>query len=117
MGSVKLGEDVVVLESVTEDWGNRDDFGNPAKVATYTELRWCQLTPTRSSESDERTTPTISGATLLAPPMTGIQITSADVILTDWTKTGETYTGRRWQVDGEIGEWPDCVEVQLRRAT
>jgi hypothetical protein len=115
---VKLGDHTVVLEKNVDDWDNHDEYGNPTRGKVFREIRWCQLTPTRSSEDQSRTSPSISGATLMAPPSTARDIETSNVIISHWTKLPDgTYSGRRWEVLGEVGQWDISVEVQLRRLT
>jgi hypothetical protein len=115
---VKLGDHTVVLEKSVDDWGNADDYGNPARGKVFRELRWCSLTPTRSSEDQSRTSPSISGATLYATKRSAHDVETSNVIISHWTKNEDgTYTGRRWEVIGEVGVWDACIEVQLRRLT
>lgn len=116
---MKLGDDTVLLLHVVEDFGNRDpDTGAPARSEVPTEIDYCSITPARPSEDQSRTGPAISGSTLLAPEGTGTQIATADAILYPFTKLPDgTYTGRRWEIVGEVGDWEDCVEVLLRRLT
>jgi hypothetical protein len=115
---VKLGDHTVVLEKSVEDWENTDDYGNPTKGKVFREIRWCLLTPARSSEDQSRTSPSISGANLIAPPSTARDIETSNVIISHWTKNPDgTYSGRRWEVLGEVGQWDLVVEVLLRRLT
>lgn len=115
---MKLGNHTVVLEKNVDDWENHDEYGNPVRGKVFREIRWCQLTPTRSSEDQSRTSPSISGATLYAPLSTARDIETSNVIISHWAKNPDgTYDGRRWEVLGEVGLWDISVEVQLRRLT
>ena len=117
--SIKLGDDVVVLEKNVSDWNQRDDYGNPAKGKVYRELRWCLLTPARSSEPFDRGSPAVTGANLLVPPtdrQLPLDIEAADAIISHWTRAADgTYTGRRWEILGEVGQWEEALECLLRR--
>lgn len=122
----KLGDDLVVLEITVDDWEHRDDYGNPTKTKTYRPIRWCNLTPARASEDQSRTGPAIVGANLLAPRVSVLDgtrydnyvgIQAADAILSDpvGPDSQGRYTGRRWEILGELGKWAECCEAQLRR--
>jgi hypothetical protein len=120
--SIKLGDDTVVLVKVTSSTTETDDYGNPVKGLAYRELRWCLLTPARSSEPFDRGSPAVVGANLLAPPVDHVgrrtysDIAAADRILSDWTKQADgAYTGRAWEILGEVGLWDEAVECLLRR--
>lgn len=118
-GLMKLGDETVLLLHQVEDQTNvNPNTGAAAVVEVPTEIEFCAFTPARASEDQSRTGPAISGATLLAPPGTGARIATADAILHPYTRLPDgTYTGKRWEIVGEVGDWDECVEVQLRRLT
>jgi len=116
---IRLGEQVVVLERV-EPTGQVDDYGNDVTRPVWVELHWCNITPAYSTEPTNRNSPSIVGMNLLAPPGNANKIRAADRILYPWTivrpADGDPfYEGRSWDVVGEVGEWPEAVEVQLGR--
>lgn len=118
---MKLGEHTVLLETPVDDWEHRDpDTGNPTRTYAYTEIPWCSFTPTRSSEDFTRTSPAISGATLLAPPEYGPAIVAASVIIYPFSaEVGPDgrRLGTRWETVGDVGLWDEATEAQLRRLT
>lgn len=101
---MKLGDEVIVLRK--RQVTGRDGYGNDVTEDVDTEVAWCSVTPTTSSEADDRGVPRVSGLHLLAPPDTDVE--AADAVL---------YRGRSYEVDGEAGFWAECVEAQLRRVT
>lgn len=101
---MKLGDDTILLRRRLVV--SQDDYGNDVTENVDSEVRWCSVTPTTSSESDDRAVPRVSGLHLLAPA--GTDVEAADAI---------GYRGRWYEVDGEAGIWDECVEAQLRRAT
>lgn len=114
--SIKLGDHTVVVQRQVRQGTDTDDYGNPVLAPQWRELRWCQFSPTRASEGNDRSAPAISGATLLAPPQSAADLEAADVILYPFTRQPDgAYTGRRWEVLGEVGQWDEAVECQLRR--
>jgi hypothetical protein len=116
--SIKLGDHTVVLVKNAESATDRDDYGNPIKGRVYREIRWCLLVPTRASEDFSRTSPAITGATLLAPLSTFGDVVAADAILSPWTRQSDgTYKGTEWEILGDVGRWDECIECQLRRLT
>ena len=118
MSGLKPGADTVVLKKAQDHATDTDDYGNPTRGYVYREIRWCLVTPARSSEPFVRNSPSITGSNLIAPPGTARDIESADEILTHWTKHPDgTYTGRRWEILGEVGDWSESVECLLRRLT
>lgn len=118
--SVKLGDHTILAENEVDDLNNRDDYGQPAKAYVYTEVHWCQFTPTRASEANDRQAPAVSGATLLAPPdAAGVIVPSTTVLypFSDGVDPDGRRLGRRWAIAGEIGQWDEALELQLRRLT
>jgi hypothetical protein len=115
---VKLGDHTIVLVKSASDWSNVDEYGNPVKGRVYREVEWCSITPSRASEDFSRTSPSITGANLLAPPGTFGDVVAADTILWPWTHQPDgTYKGTEWETIGEIGRWDDAIDCQLRRLT
>jgi hypothetical protein len=121
--SIKLGDHTIVLVKSADQLDSDDGYGNPVRLKVYREVRWCLVAPTRASEDQSRTSPAITGAQLLAPPTdsgTGTlnDIEAADEILWPWTRRPDgTYTGRRWEILGEVGVWEEALDCQLRRLT
>jgi hypothetical protein len=117
---VKLGEERVAVRSRTKV--DSDDYGNDVFEVTDTLLRWCSVTPARSTEPDGRTSPAIAGATLFASTRART-IEAADAII--WPISGAhlddqgrtVYEGREWEVQGEVGDWGSFIEAQIRRQT
>lgn len=101
---MRLGEDTIVLRR--RQVAGRDRYNNDVVENVDQAIDGCLVTPTRSSETDDRSAPRISGAQLLAPP--GTDVDSADAII---------WHGRSYEVDGETGLWEECVEAQLRRSS
>lgn len=101
---MKLGDDTIVLRK--RQVTGRDDYGNDVTENVDTDVPWCSVTPTTSSEADDRGVPRVTGLHLLAPPDTDVE--AADAVV---------YRGREYEVDGEAGIWDECVEAQLRRTT
>lgn len=118
---MKLGDHTILVENLVEDWGNRDpDTGAPQVTPVYTEVRWCLFTPTRASEDQSRSAPAISGATLLAPPTAAGVVLPSSTVLYPYSEVVDPdgrRMGRRWEIVGEIGQWDEALEVQLRRLT
>ncbi len=117
--SLKLGDHFIVLEKSVADWSQADDYGNPHKGRVFRELRWCSLTPARSSEPFDRGSPAVTGANLLVPPsdrQLPTDIAAADAIISEPVLQADgTYKGRRWEIVGEVGVWDEAIEVLLRR--
>jgi hypothetical protein len=99
-----LGPHTIVLRK--RQVTGQDRYGNDVPEDVDVAVDGCLVTPTRSSETDDRSAPRISGAQLLAPP--GTDVDSADAII--WRE-------RSYEVDGETGIWDECVEAQLRRTS
>lgn len=128
---MKLGDDSIGLRTLTnrvDDAGNpvRDEFGAQIVDVVDVEVPWCAVTPTArradTAEARDRSAPSITGYTVLAPP--GTAVTEGSVIIWPITsRTGSVDTGdlqlsgRLWQVDGEPGLWDECVEMYLRAST
>ena len=113
-----MGEDRLAVRS-REVVGRDPNYGNDITADVDTLVRWCSVTPTRSSESTDRSAPAIAGATVLAP-VKAATIEQADAIV--WPITGQkevdgrvVYEGRVWEVSGEVGDWQTYTEVQIRR--
>jgi hypothetical protein len=117
---VKLGDHRVVARKRVVIGG--DDYGNDVVRDVDTLVRWCSVTPTRSTENETRSAPAVAGATVVAPVAARV-IEAADAIL--WPITGEAkdadgrtvYTGRQWEVVGDVGQWDTYTEFQIRRAS
>ena len=115
---MKLGDHRVVARKRVKV--GEDDYGNDVVRDADTLVRWCLVTPTRSTEDADRSAPSVAGATVLAPVAARV-IEAADVIL--WPITGETkgpdgetvYAGRQWEVVGDVGTWDEYTEFQVRR--
>ena len=115
-----LGHDRVVLRERAVV--GKDDYGNDVLGSRDRLMRWCLVTPTRSTESADRTAPSLAGATLLAPKPP-VDMETVDAIV--WPITGVTtddqgrvtYQGREWEIVGDVGLWPTYVEAQMRRLT
>lgn len=115
---MKLGDHRIVLRKSVDHATDTDDYGNPVRGYVYLEVPWCSVTPARASEDYTRNSPAISGATLLAPPRYFRDVQSADAVLWPYQAQPDgTYTGRTWEVLGEVGQWDEAVECQLRRLT
>lgn len=116
---MKLGDDTVLLLHLVADSSTRNpDTGAPITTEVPTEIEYCSITPAKPSEDQTRTGPAITGSTLYAPAGTGTAIATADAILFPYTRLPDgSYTGRRWEIVGEVGDWEECVEVGLRRLT
>lgn len=101
---MKLGDDTIVLRK--RQVTGRDRYGNDVTSDVDSEVRWCSVTPTTTTEADDRAVPRVTGLQLLAPP--GTDLESADAIL---------WRGRVYEIDGEAGDWDECVQAQLRRVS
>jgi hypothetical protein len=124
---MKIGDTTVVLEMTRPDWTQpKDPYGNQPTTTTYRPIRWCSLTPARSSEDQTRTGPAIVGANLVTPRYSTdagvrydnfVDVLAADSIISDPVGPDGTgrYTGRRWEILGEVGKWDESVEMLLRR--
>jgi hypothetical protein len=116
--SIKLGDHTVVLVKSADSATDRDDYGNPVRGRVYREVHWCQMTPTRASEDQTRSSPAITGSNLLAPPATFGDVVAADAILWPWQRQPDgTYTGTEWEILGDVGRWDEAIDCQLRRLT
>lgn len=117
---MKLGDDrIVVIDRVprldAQGKKVRDDYGNEVVDEVPRLVRWCLVTPTSSSDSEDRQAPARRGAGLLAPTSAAPIADNAAVL---WPVAGPAegpWTGLRWQVAGEALPWPDCIEATLRR--
>jgi hypothetical protein len=112
---VKLGDHTIVLVA-REPSGQRDAYGNDILTDVFTEHPWCLVTPTLMQEPAERTRARISGLQLLAPA--GVPIAAADAVIWPPTATGDPaapFTGPRYEVDGDVGDWGDFLEARLTR--
>jgi hypothetical protein len=117
--TTKLGDHIVVLEQDAPT-GAEDEYGNAVSGKTWLEVHWSQITPAYSTEPTNRNSPSVVGMNWLAPPEWANRIMAADRVLWPWTRVNMPdgsveYTGRRWDVIGEIGQWDEAVEVQLGR--
>lgn len=113
---VKLGNDTIVVVTRTPS-GQEDDWGNPVLVDSYLPVRWCQVSPATSSESPDRAVPTISGLTVLAPPSTPLG--AVDAVIWPATATEDPdnpWTGPRYEVVGDPGDWGTAVQAHLQRS-
>ncbi len=117
--SIKLGDHTVLLDQDVPT-GAEDEYGQRVSGKAYEPLRWCLITPTYSTGPTNRNAPEITGMTLLAPPGNRNKIQAAARIWYPYTMIepadGDAFpAGRMWEVVGEIGDWDEAVECQLRR--
>lgn len=113
---MKLGNDTIALV-VEVATGQRDRLNNPVLKDVVTEHRWCLVTPDGSSEAEDQTVAKVTGLQLLAPR--GVPVTYAKQVIFPFTKTvvgGEpVYSGPRYQVDGDVGDWGDTLQARLTK--
>lgn len=113
---VKLGDDTIVLVS-REPTGQTDRYGNDVLAGAFAEVPWCLVTPATSSEPGDQSSPRIVGLDLLAPP--GTPVDAADAVIFPASATGDPkqpWAGPRYEVDGDVGVWEDCVQARLSRS-
>jgi hypothetical protein len=114
---VKLGNDRLVLVHRTPT-GQRDRYGKPIMVETFTLVRWCSVTPETSTEPGDQSAPQIKGLLALAPP--GTAFDSADAVIYPPTADDDDpavpWTGPEYEVTGDPGVWGRCVQAHLERA-
>lgn len=111
---MKLGNDRIVI--VTRTPSGTDDRGNDVMVESFTEVRWCSVSPGVTSESMNRAVPTISGLTVLAPPGAPLDIAAA--VIYPAFATGDPavpWSGRRYEVVGDPGDWGMAMQAHLER--
>lgn len=111
---MKLGNDMIVVVD-QEPTGDEDAYGNAIMAPAYTEVRWCQVTPGTSQEAGDRSVPTISGLTVLAPPSTVIKATSEVIWPATATGGDPAWSGPTYQVVGDPGQWRTALQVHLER--
>lgn len=112
---MKLGNDRIVIVTRTAT-GQVDERGNDVMVDSFTEVRWCSVTPGVAQESPDRAVPSISGLTVLAPPTAPLDIAAA--VIYPATATGDPdapWSGPRYEVKGDPGDWGACVQAHLER--
>lgn len=129
---MKLGDDTIGLRSFVPRLDGagqpvRDRVGDPIEDVVDVEVPWCLVTPSSRSTTDtteaaDRSSPSLTGYTVLASPGTDVRF--VDVVV--WPITGRTGSaetadlaleGRTWQVVGEPGLWEESVELRLRAST
>lgn len=111
---MKLGNDRIVI--VTRTASGTDDRGNDVMVESFTEVRWCSVSPGVTSESMDRAVPTISGLTVLAPPAAPLDIAAAVIYPAAATgDPGTPWSGPRYEVQGDPGNWGTAVQAHLER--
>lgn len=110
---MKLGNDRIVI--VTRTASGTDDRGNDVMVESFTEVRWCSVSPGVTSESMDRAVPTISGLTVLAPPAAPLDIAAAVIWPAFATGGDPAWSGPRYEVVGDPGNWGTAVQVHLER--
>ena len=115
---MSLGPHVIGLRK--REVTGKNKYNVDITVSVDVEVAGCLVTPTRSTESDDRAAPRIAGLQLLAPP--GTDLDAVDAVI--WPITSRTVVdgrlqlaGRLYEVDGEAGIWDECVEAQLRRSS
>lgn len=112
---MKLGNDTIVVVTQTPT-GEEDARGNPVLAASYTMVRWCQVSPGVSQEAGDRSTPTISGLDVLAPPKTTIGATAEVIYPATATGSDPPWSGPRFEVVGDPGNWGTALQFHLERA-
>jgi len=120
-----LGEDTIGLRT-QQPTGERDRWNGRVTVPADQLVRLCLVTPGRTGEDESGRAARIAGAHLLAPPTdeNGVRLqldSDAEVL---WPVTSSTtdadgrlrLEGTVWEIDGDVGDWGDCLEVQLTRS-
>jgi hypothetical protein len=111
---VKLGNDTIVV--VTRQQTGIDRYHNPVMQDVYTEVRWCSVTPSASTEPGDQSAPRLQGLDLLAPPSTVMDSTSRVIFPATATQGDPPWTGPRYEVDGDVGQWGTAVQAHLVRS-
>jgi hypothetical protein len=119
-----MGEDTIGLRTLQP--GGRDRWNNEVTDPVDQLVRLCLVTPTRSTEDESGRAARVAGASLLAPPTDeyGVRLPLASDSVVLWPVTSVTrdgdgvlhLDGALWQVDGDVGNWGDCLEAQLTRS-
>lgn len=112
---MKLGDDTIVLV-LREPTGARDRYGQGVLRDVYLQVDWCLVTPTGSAEAEDQSTAKVTGLQLLAAPGTPIGAAAAVI----WPPTAtddpnQPWSGPRYEVDGDVGDWGELLQAQLRK--
>lgn len=118
-----IGEDTIGLR--TQQITGQDRWNNDITGPVDQLVPRCLVTPTRATEDEAGRAARVAGAALLAPPLDQngqpVPLTSDAVVL--WPVTSSALVdgalkleGTAWQVVGDVGDWGDCLEVQLTRS-
>jgi len=120
-----LGEDTIGLRT-QQPTGERDRWNGQITAPVDQLVRLCLVTPGRATEDESGRAARIAGAHLLAPPTDehGQRLPLASDAQVLWPVTSSTrdadghlhLDGTLWQVDGDVGDWGDCLEAQLTRS-
>lgn len=111
---MKLGNDTIVV--VTRTATGQDERGNDLLTDSFTEVRWCQVAPGVSQESPNRAVPTLSGLDVLAPPTAPLDIAAAVIYPAAANDDpDEPWTGPRYEVQGDVGDWGTALQAHLER--
>lgn len=114
---MKLGDHTIVLVGRAPT-GQTDRYGQDVLVDTYTAVEWCLVTPGGSTEPADQSSARLSGLDLLAPA--GTPVDAADAVIWPATATDnpdQPWTGPRYEVDGDVGDWGELIQARLTRAT